>query len=518
MIPFDKISEREKNQFQEAVRDYVNDFSYVHSKQGNIKDILQPWNSAKSEYLFKMFGNDLILSRDISYALTTEELEGKMHPLKRDEFFDDFREKVIYHSISTQNSNVRWGLETLIEPYSLASNIYNYESFSFYGPTSGKKIEITKGCKVIKALGKISAEFGISSFEDFRIRHSMILNNKRIEGKLCLSIHPNDYASMSDNEYNWDSCMNWRDQGGYCQGTVEMMNSPMVIVAYIDGCNDNFYFGGKPWTNKKWRELFIVHPDVLIEVAPYPWANKDITDQCLEWIRDLVIENLGWDQFQKSRITDWRNGVIRNEEIAICFESNAMYNDFRFTHRCFTSYDLKPSSTLNINYSGLTECLWCGETDSRWNYLVKDESSLVCENCEDFIVCSQCGDRICNDEYCTLNEQHYCYNCWDYYITDCEMCEQAVHADDTYAVYLGNVEQGWISTEFKVEVCEHCFDTKITQFVDTIHETYHYWSRYYYLDINEINEEGAKFFTGSSKEDLLEYVPNGSYRINLTES
>ena len=40
---------------------------------------------------------------------------------------------------------------------------------------------------------------------------------------------------MSDNDYGWDSCMGWMNEGEYRLGTVEMMNSPCIVVAYIDG-------------------------------------------------------------------------------------------------------------------------------------------------------------------------------------------------------------------------------------------------------------------------------------------
>ena len=38
---------------------------------------------------------------------------------------------------------------------------------------------------------------------------------------------------MSDNNSGWESCMSWRNNGCYRRGTVEMMNSPYVIVAYL---------------------------------------------------------------------------------------------------------------------------------------------------------------------------------------------------------------------------------------------------------------------------------------------
>ena len=73
----------------------------------------------------------------------------------------------------------------------------------------------------------------LEEFEDFRIKHSRILSEKEFIGRLSLSIHPLDFMTMSDNDSDWSSCMSWRTCGSYRRGTVEMMNSPCVVVAYL---------------------------------------------------------------------------------------------------------------------------------------------------------------------------------------------------------------------------------------------------------------------------------------------
>ena len=78
--------------------------------------------------------------------------------------------------------------------------------------------------------------FAADEWEEIRLAHSQIFNTNKMTGTLCLSIHPLDYATASDNDNGWSSCMSWRDDGCYRMGTVEMMNSPMVICAYFASC------------------------------------------------------------------------------------------------------------------------------------------------------------------------------------------------------------------------------------------------------------------------------------------
>ena len=48
------------------------------------------------------------------------------------------------------------------------------------------------------------------------------------------------------------------DEGSYRLGTVEMMNSPMVICAYLSGKNQMDINGVYEWNSKKWRAWAIV--------------------------------------------------------------------------------------------------------------------------------------------------------------------------------------------------------------------------------------------------------------------
>ena len=487
----------------------------------NLETILAPWFDAKSEYLFNLFEGKLILSKKICFEKTYEDLIDKMRSsnFARMAFVHDFREKVMYnvafHCARDENSyKPEWDLEYMISYESLAKNKYSGTDIELISPITGEIFKIVNGCKTIKALGKIAKEFGIDSFEEFRIAHSMILNDKKVSGNLCLSIHPNDYATMSDNNYGWNSCMSWEDNGGYCQGTVEMMNSPMVIVAYLEGEDDNFYFGNRHWSNKKWRELFVVDRDVIIEIAAYPYENSSITNQVLDWLRELAVKNLNWKQFEdverETLHSDDGRCYTEDKKFYIDFYSNAMYNDFRFNHNCFISKEIvrNPPLSICIEYSGLSECLSCGATSNSWSSLFDHEGSLACIDCISYNYCDCCGDRIHGEVYWVDGHPtcYYCYENSKY----CENCEENYFADDFEELYIGNKEERWYNKHLAIKVCSDCWRKLKERYLKPgaeINYLLHNWTTTSYINIYDLTAEAIEFidYRFKTPEELEAY-------------
>ena len=81
---------------------------------------------------------------------------------------------------------------------------------------------------------------------------------------------------MSTNDYNWNSCMDWTGSGEYRRGTVEMMNSPMVICAYLKSDVQQMHFNGYEWPSKKWRAWIVVNKDAILCNRNYPYTNDNL--------------------------------------------------------------------------------------------------------------------------------------------------------------------------------------------------------------------------------------------------
>ena len=247
--------------------------------------ILRFWNKNK-EFLYDFFGHQLILEKEVDIkrpeAILHEDMENALYPDGDGiTFVEEFYN---WAGKYTREDWVRYSdLTMLIDICSLTDNIYPGDNIEIPVPNSNHPIQIQKGCKAMKMLSKIAKTFNLEGFEDFRIKHSMVLNQKRFKGTLCLSIHPLDYMTMSDNNCEWESCMSWKQGGEYRLGTVEMMNSPNVIVAYLKADKDMDLFacwgehdGEVRWNNKRWRELFVVSPEVLMGIKGYPFNDENL--------------------------------------------------------------------------------------------------------------------------------------------------------------------------------------------------------------------------------------------------
>ena len=240
--PFDKLASNDLTLIENYIRDYIADEEYddLHGKFAGVENILAPWNRAKTT-LFKLFGEELILSKEFSFSMTRDDLYRQVTDLLYDNYFMHQMREAYYNGVFnktwTDIGNIKsWRVKEVVS--CLINNVDTFiDNKLQYWPEEYKKITLKVGkegensidlfpsTKIMKVLSKIADMLGIEGFEEFRIAHSQILNQKYIKGDCSISIHPLDYMTMSDNECGWDSCMSWRTFGGYRQGTVEMMNS-----------------------------------------------------------------------------------------------------------------------------------------------------------------------------------------------------------------------------------------------------------------------------------------------------
>lgn len=429
-----------------AFESYVDNYALAEdgeSRSVSGETLLEPWYNAKDEYLFEIFGNKLILKKDICYTESLERIRTRISnerwhsnsPIRN--FIEEFNRVVSYPldealdgadnkfaGLDNSAGNVwlmRYGLRYLMSDECLASNIYDGENFECYVPNADP-IKIQKGCKTSKAIGKIAKAFNLETYEAFRIALSMETNQKNIKGTMCLSIHPLDYATMSDNEEGWQSCMSWKEEGCYRMGTVEMMNSPMVVVAYIaSNDNETYIDNNHYWNSKKWRQLFIVNDHMIGNVKAYPYRNDELTAQVLHWLRELVGDTFGenvWSndivKYDTDEFFDLGEATGYDERFDSCrtgFAPNTwdhcMYNDFSENQFAYVSTAMNnyAEKIFNFCYSGMTECMSCGG-----DCCPSSEGMLVCEDCECARYCGYCGERIGGGEE-------------TYWVDDVELCE-----------------------------------------------------------------------------------------------
>ena len=463
---FNQISEEDKIKINNYIRLYG-----AASHTLPLEEWLANWSVCKIK-LYKLLGNNLIVKIPYSIDKPNSEKDAQMRTLIVDnhDFIEKYRAVILLAcSKYSLNEDIKYDL---LHPISLGV----VESGATFHPIKikieekRKQLQIQAGSKVMKAIRKILEYFSedidndeyvtlVTMFEKFRIKHSIITDEKKLSGNLVLSIHPLDFMTMSDTN-SWSSCMNWtRDGDGGCYhvGTIETMNSNNVICCYFES-NAKFYFGEKKnllnlkyeklsqpeedytWNHKYWRQLFYVTKDIIVSGKSYPYAFDQMTKDILTHLRELAKENLNWTY--SFGIEEYRDMIHINGSYSmnrarnyinagnawkknILFDTKGMYNDMlndsETTYWCVRN---KVKHTKIISYSGKANCLCCGgsiisESDyTAYNDRFDNTGRAVCETCiDDFFRCDCCNSAKINDKLIQLYDKdkdktlRLCHNC-----------------------------------------------------------------------------------------------------------
>lgn len=423
-----KLNELDYKRFE----NYVCTFGVGRKNYCGNDKYLRFWDKNKAN-LYVLLGNQLIFEEPFEYNNPEiyEECTAFLRRRDNKAFFsklaDRFEEEMpeFIESISCASTNsITWFGETVLDS------------------VAGKKpVKISKGMRYIKALSKLIDYYNLQDikpdFEQYRIRHSMFLADMKIKGTLCISIHPMDFVTMSDNANDWSSCMSWSNDGCYRAGTVEMMNSKYVVVAYVKSENKVYSFKNidseeYQWNSKQFRQLFYINEDFLLAGKSYPYEHDELTNTIFQKLLNLAEANCGWTYEHKGSY-DWRFNDVK-------FITDMMYNDMlNDTSRTYQLAYNFDGSRYYINLSGPAPCLVCGEChvleDRDPDDLYGDEDSddlnevadfyngryettgaLVCKDCKEKTECSECFNKEAELSAIVVDELRYCRNCWNEHV------------------------------------------------------------------------------------------------------
>lgn len=414
------------------------------------REMLRIWENSKQN-LGKIFQGQLILSKPITYTEAPEEISSRFQKeiMKKGHedarafwnAFNDFCAAVTMASYECSCSYELCDFTSIgIGRTSEDMSIY-IKTGEYYDRDKDKAFILAKNSKVMKSislfvkkmikffhehpniwsyyrpLSQLEPDLTVH-YEDFRIFCSQMTNQRKLEGTLCLSIHPIDYMTMSDNSNSWSSCMSWKDHGDYRMGTVEMMNSRNVIVAYLTDSKEKFDFEGLDWTSKKWRSLFIVDPQVLCNIKGYPYFNDSLNHEVLAWVKELCAQ-VGWDYINtpiEYHENEDYNEVYQRTGYYLGkweFWTDRMYNDFWYVHTFYPNINMGAEESFSLTYSGRTQCMWCGKDISCEDMVDTDESYLICEDCASTCRCHHCGDIISSGDAIRVGDDYYCSCCYE---------------------------------------------------------------------------------------------------------
>ena len=349
-----------------------------------------------------------------------------------------------------------------------------------YTMWSGKVIK--KGTKLVKAFRNFIENE--KSLTDIQNEASRIIQEDKIEGTLCLSVHPLDFLSLSENTYNWRSCHSL--DGEYRAGNLSYMMDKHTIVCYLKGADNvnlQAFHPDVKWNSKKWRVLLYVSSDwnMVFAGRQYPFESKTGMDIVL---KDLLPEagicklDDFISRYSKCAWSDW-NGTLFSDceltnKIKVVFnrpyvpigdellplnqvfavgDGAKNYNDVLYSSCYKPIYSFKysshywdgdyyggtpstnPNSTL-FNIGGFTYCLRCGVEEC-----LTGADTMLCEDCElkyghseneMFTYCDSCGRRIYTDDSYAVGDESWCQDCFDKYAHKCECCGEIVYEENIH--------------------------------------------------------------------------------------
>lgn len=215
---------------------------------------------------------------------------------------------------------------------------------------------------------------------------SMLLQDDKISGTLCLSVHPLDFLSSSENTYNWRSCHAL--DGDFKAGNLSYIMDDSTFICYIKGSHEDKLPGfpeDVPWNSKKWRMLVNTNFNQSLFFAgrQYPCESENI----LNIIRDILIQLFNIPQ---DNLSNWCN--INENKDSIVINNDKSYK---------LSFMVRNTDSLYpLHYNDIL----CSTVYIPQYLYQRDISSYPPIMVGNSVSCVRCGKKnICNSKYFLCN-------------------------------------------------------------------------------------------------------------------
>ena len=443
----------------------------------------------------EQFNKVLSFSQEVKYPKTDKLFEtwkeAKAHIIDRfGGLIYEVPEKVAFHLGSEERRTREEDFIVEIDRTYQNFNLANFLEANFDGFYENKTLHdyCAPDGTIIKAGTKIIKAFKYFEKDEATLAHlqnmaSMIIQEDKIEGTLCFSVHPLDYLSSSENNYNWRSCHAL--DGDYRSGNLSYMCDSVTIICYLKGNKDERlprFPEDVPWNSKKWRMLLTYdkESEIMFAGRQYPFfsdsALATITPYLLMALR---IPTYYWSGWHDDAITTWqyKNGqdgiagirksvpigdriyaltsIIKDAKVERC---DALHFNDLLRSSCYSPYYSWSqmrwcSKTPKIQVGGTPYCICCER-----NFITSGEH-MFCSECAEedqepegsYFICECCGGAYDIDDCIETQDGSFvCPNCVELgRVLRCYECGDFIFKNE--AIWDRNKE---------TFVCAHCAERR----------------------------------------------------------
>lgn len=321
-------------------------------------------------------------------------------------------------------------------------------------------LNIPKGAKLTKSFKFFLSDEGqLREVQDWA---SQVIQKNKISGKICLSIHPLDFLSSSENLYNWRSCHAL--DGEYRAGNISYMVDSSTVICYLKSEEPAIlpdFPKNIAWNNKKWRMLlhFSLDKSMLFAGRQYPFSSQEI----LKFLSDVLLTSGKLGEW-----TNWTNYKIRNlntqeNELGELQFPDPLIPVGRTLKRLgLLVKDEKGSYHYNdVLHSSCYDPQYCyRKSKEHWKW--GDLPTGASLNTTKFVIggvakCVHCGEEKigCRDGFlCQACDQNYSQNDW----VHCSDCGVRIHPDDVYYLANGDLVCPSCVQSDRYALCAHCHE------------------------------------------------------------
>lgn len=417
-------------------------------------ELLSQWRKAKQSFID--FWLDGELTKEFGHVQFTLSQKGKK------DRFNNFYDWVYQLGVDTNEL-----VEFLRH---IHADDFFANSLSTTYPISITKA-IPKGSKIIKSFKYFVNDKAL--LEQLQNKASEIIQENKVSGTLVLSVHPLDFLSSSENNFNWRSCHSL--DGEFRAGNLSYMVDNHTIMCYLKSDEDvrlPHFPEDVLWNNKKWRCLLFVdnaeEPEICFSGRQYPF----FAEEALTRIQKLLPSNCytAWTEWNDKAIAEVDDGtrIIQNQYYLInrhiYYKKDLIqdapcsmhFNDLLYSscYDPYYTYRLCGYASERIKYptitlGGAVRCLRCGEK------VITTKDTMMCLDCEleygnsesdDYCRCDRCDIKYLTEDGYWIDNDRVCPNCYENYSFTCQCCgERCFIEDQRYSQNYGGF------------ICNYCY-------------------------------------------------------------